>query len=350
MPLSPPVRNLLRVASSLDDPLLAYELERNVLSLAGLRKVRRAVTNPGVQTWEEHVEGMVAVLKSLEKEMEDAISEAEFTNDLNEVDRKIEEFSILFKQTAEEERLMEFLRNTSLLGKTASGTAGVKDFLKNIWRSVTDGGEEESEGGMSPSYTLDEDTMDAIVEGKANWMDSSQYIEREFKENKDFFSGAQEMLDQMGQVRKDLKTGYSLDVGFLKEILEKIRGLVKQGGDMLRGIRQHLKEPVPQVILEDDEDEAPKEAEAPSLGPWGLEGTVEHYLDVLRDNLGDEDRLLKLLKELFRKVKPLVEGEAAVAARVEAQRAVLPVLVRLAYARPHLRPAFVPIIRRAVGR
>jgi hypothetical protein len=332
------------------DPLLAYELEQDVLSLAGLRKVRKAVVNPGVQTWEEHVESMVSVLKSLEKEMEDAIREAETVKDLNALDRKVDEFSVLFQETAEEEKLREYLENSSLLGKTASSTAGVKDFLQNIWKSIKKDDSETSESGMSPSYTMDEETMDAIVEGKTNWMDASQYIEEEFKENKDFFAGAQGMLDQMNQVRKDLKTGYDLDVGFLEQILESIRALIKKGGDMLRGVRQHLLEPTPQVILEEDEEQAPQE-QAPSLGPRGLEGTVEHYIDVLRDNLDDEDRLLKLLKELFRTVKPLVEGEqASIAARRQAQHVVLPVLVRLAHARPHLRSVLLPVIRQATGR
>lgn len=349
------VRNLLHIAGRLEEshPLLAYELEQNTLALSGLRKVRRAVVNPGVQTWEEHIENMVSVLKSLEKEMGDAIREAETVNDLNEIDRKAEEFSVLFQETAEEEKLREYLENSSMLGKTASGTAGVKDFLQNIWKSVTDkkDSDPDSAEGVSPSYTLDEGAMDAIVEGKADWMDASQYIEEEFKENKDFFSDTQGLLDQMVQVRKDLKTGYNLDVGFLQEVLGKIQGLIKKGGEMVRGIRQHLLEPVPQVILEEDEDEIDVTDTGSGTEVWDLEGTVEHYIDVLRDNLGNEAKLTSLLKELFKKVGPVVEEQrGSLAARRQAQRVVLPVLIRLAHARPHLRPALLPVIRMATGR
>ena len=118
---------------------------------------------------------------------------------------------------------------------------------------------------------------------------------------------------------------------------------------MLAGIKQHLLEPVPQITLEEDEEEIPVEDEGSEI--WDLEGTVEHYIDVLRDNLDDEKKLTSLLKELFRKVGPVVQEErGSIAGRVAAQRVVLPVLVHMAHARPHLRPALLPIIRQATGR
>ncbi|KKK67504.1 hypothetical protein LCGC14_2953390, partial [marine sediment metagenome] len=94
-----PVRNLLRIASDLEvsDPFLAYELEQDVLSLSGLRKVRKAVINPGVQTWEEHVENMVAVLKSLGQELTKVLNEVETLEELKDIDEAIKKFKVLFE-------------------------------------------------------------------------------------------------------------------------------------------------------------------------------------------------------------------------------------------------------------
>ncbi len=349
-----PVRNLLRIASDLEvsDPFLAYELEQDVLSLSGLRKVRKAVINPGVQTWEEHVENMVAVLKSLGQELTKVLNEVETLEELKDIDEAIKKFKVLFEDLdAEEQQLEEILGRSRQLGKFASSrdVAGVKDFLKGMWDKFKGEKAEADSSGMSPSYTMDEGTMDDIIEGKANWMDASQYIEEEFREHKDFFSGANDVLDQMRSVRDEAQEE-TLEKGAVQKLIEQVQNLIRHGQNMLKGIKKHLLEPAAQVVLEEDE-EAPKKDEEANLGIRGLEGTVEHYIDVLRDNLDDEGKLLKLLKELFRKVKPLVEEErGSIAVRRQARRIVLPVLVRLAHARPHLRPTLLPVIRQATGR
>ena len=346
--------NLMRIASSIEEeaPFLSYELGRSVRRMVG-DHARISVMNPGVRTWEEHVEQMVAVLKSLDQELDAAVREAETVEDLKDLDKAVEEFSILFQETEEEKKLREYLDNTKLLGKTASSTAGVKDFLKNIWKSVTKGDEPEgADAGMAPSYTLDEGTLDDIVEGKADWADASYYIEEEFRENKDFFDGAAGLLDQMKQVREAYKSE-TLDLGALGKLKSTVQVLIRHGQNMLRGIKKHLLEPAPQVTLEEDEE--PAKGATPS-GPdplWDLESTVEHYVDVLRESLGDEGKTVSLLKELFKKVEPAIgeeRAEISFASRMAAQRRVLPALIRLAYSRPNTRPVLLPIIRQAVGR
>jgi hypothetical protein len=352
-----PVRNLLRIASDLEgsNPLIAYELEKAVLSLAGLKKVRKAAMNPGVKTWEEHVDGMVAVLKSLDAELGGALQKAESFRDLKDLDAISSEFARLFEEmTAEEEQLREFVDNSQKLGKVAASgnTAGVGDFLKGIWKGIKgDKGEPgDEEAGMAPSYTLDEGTMDDFVEGKSEWMDASQYIEEEFAENKDFFGGASDVLAQMDSIRKQAQDA-TLEIGTVQKLRSKVQQLIRHGQNMLKGIKKHLLEPAPQVTIEDD-DEAPVEPDGgggPSV--WDLDSTVEHYVDVLRENLGDEKKLTSLLKELFKKVEPAIaEQRGSLASRRRAQSVVLPVLVRLAHARPHLRSVLLPVIRQATGR
>lgn len=351
-------RNLLHIAAGLKDPLIAYELERNVLSLSGLRKVRRAVVNPGVKTWEEHVDGMVAVLKSLDAELAEALAEAETIQDLKDVDAISAEFADLFGDVlAEEEQLGVLVDNSSNLGKIASHgrVAGIGDFLKGILKGMKGEGPDAPEGadaGMAPSYTLDEGTMDDFVEGKAEWMDASQYIEEEFNEHKDFFGGASDVLESIKSIRQQIQDA-TLEVPTVQKLRDKVQNLIRHGQNMLKGIKKHLLEPAPQVILEEDDDEAPADDDKSGGDSplWDLGTTVEHYVDVLRENLGDENKLKSLLKELFKKVGPVVQGErASLAARRQAQRIVLPALVRLAHARPHLRPVFLPIIRQAAGR
>ena len=65
----------------------------------------------------------------------------------------------------------------------------------------------------------------------------------------------------------------------------------------------------------------------------------------------DPDKTVNLLRELFDRVQPNIEMEkAAVAARREAQRRVLPAIIKLAYLRPKTRPVLLPIIKQAIGR
>lgn len=332
-----PVKNLLRIASSIEaeDPLLSYELSESVRRIVG-DHVRVSVVNPGVQTFEEYVEQMVLVLKSLGQELETALRDFDDAR----------EFAKFFAEgLAEEQELRQLLEKSKSLGKVAS-TAGFGDWFKGVVNLFRSENKEDEESGVQPSYTLDESTIEDFVEGSAEWADASHYIEQEFQENKEFFGGADEVLAALGQLKK------SPTEDGVKSLLEKVRQYVRFGERMLRGVRKHLMEPAAKITLEEDEVPAAKGETGPAL-KVDLEDTVGHYIDALRGALGDEKKTVNLLKELFGKVEPLVQeerGEISFAARMEARRRVLPLLVKLAHSRPHTRPVLLPIIRKAVGR
>lgn len=332
--------NLIRIASAIeaDSPFLSYELSRSTRRMVG-DSVRVSVVNPGIQTFENHVEKMVLVLKSLSQELESALS------DLDDA----KEFAKFFSgHLAEEKELRELLNNAKKLGKVAAShdVAGFKDWFKGITDVFRKENEGDEDAGMQPSYQLDESTIDDFVEGSSEWADASYYIEQEFRENKDFFDGANQVLQDMAEIRKAPSTDA------VQALLENVKRFTRFGENLLRGLRKHLLEPAPKVTLEDDEDKG-QGSGSKSDPLWNLESTVEHYVDILRENLGDEGKTLSLLKELFGKVKPALGEERAdvsLASRQAAQKRVLPALVRLAYSRPRTRTVLLPIIRQAVGR
>jgi len=335
-----PVRNLLRIATSIEasDPILSYELSSNVRRIAGDR-VRVSVVNPGVQTFEEYVEQMVTVLKSLEQELETALRD--FDN--------AREFAKFFTDgLAEEQELRQLLEKSKSFGKVAS-TAGFGDWFKGVVNLFRSENEEDKEEGAQPSYTLDDSSIDDFVEGSSEWIDASHYVEQEFRENKEFFGGADEVLATLGKLEK------SPTEDGVKSLLEKVKKYIKFGERMLHGVRKHLTEPTARITLEEDGEGGEPTAKGgtgPSL-KIDLEDTVGHYVDALRGALGDEKKTVNLLKELFGKVEPLVKverGDIGLAARMEARRRILPMLVKLAHSSPSTRPVLLPIIRKAVGR
>jgi hypothetical protein len=330
-----PFTSLIRVSHDVrkKDPRLADAILQNTLRLDARLSGRLAVVNPGVRVFEDHVEEMVGVLKSLKQELDGALRD--FVDDDD-----AKEFAKFFKDGfAEEEQLQNILDRTKSLGKVAS-TAGFKDF----WKKMMKRGEPDDSASMSPSYQMDESVMDDFVEGTSEWADASHFIEQEFRENKEFFNGAHEVIRQIEKIRKHP----------VKESIEALRDrigiLIRQGQRLVQGLRKHLLEPAAKVTIEDDEAEtAPPSGK--SLSPAVLENTVEHYIDMLRESLGDEKKTTKFLKELFDQVSPMLETErGSLAAKAEARRRILPILVRFASRVPSARPVILPIVRQALGR
>ncbi len=251
---------------------------------------------------------------------------------LNDIDTDdAEEFAKFFDDVidAEEEQLLTSLGRIKAL-KTASSvmTAGPLDFVKNIFKKKPAPEEtDDSEGsdGVSPSYTMDDSTMDEFVDGKTDWEDASHYIKHEFNENTEFFSGVDGLLKSLKEVRK--KPSRSL-VESIKKTCEK---MIRFGESIVKGARQHLMEPGTK-----NPDRKPSSK---------LDGTVEHYADMLKESLGDEKKTLKFLKELFKEVGPLIEDERATLA----SKKILPVLIRTARSVPRTREVLVPVIRRIVA-
>ena len=78
---------------------------------------------------------------------------------------------------------------------------------------------------------------------------------------------------------------------------------------------------------------------------------MDHYIDTLRNNLGNDKKTVSLLKELFSKVGPFLKeerGDLGFATKIKAQRRMLPILIKLASARPSSRSFLMPIIKNAI--
>lgn len=325
-----PVEQLLNIASELAeaDPALALELERSVLAAT-----RSAVINPGVQKFEDHVEKMVTVLKSMVKELDDGLKEIS-TDDAAE-------FAKFFEDVvdAEEQQLKALFEKSKTLktaARLAARTAGPLDFVKNIFKKKP---AEEDKSETHAPYSMNEEEMDSFVDGKSDWAEGSKYIEKEFKENKEFFDGVAGLLTQFKRVKKSPSRAL---VESLKDAAQK---LIKTGENIMKGIRNTLKQGPKVEITEDGLGDKKAPAKNDKISPERLESTVDHYTDMLKESLGDEKKTLKFLKELFQAVGPLLDEErASIAAKK-----ILPVLVRTAHATPKARPVLIPVIRRIVN-
>jgi len=331
------VKNLVRIAASIRkaNPDLSKELITNTRRLIG-DSYRISVVNPGVKTYEEYIKEIVTVLKDLKTELSDALTELD----------DAEEFSKFFTEMFfEEDELKELLSNAKSLGKVASRTSSFKDWFSGVINLFKkEDSEEDSEAG-NPEYHLDDLAIDEFVEGSRAWNDASFYIEEEFKENKEFFSGAQEIISEVEKLRE------SPTKDATKALVDKITKMVRFGERMLSGIRKHLSEPAAMIDLSED-DESPKPQEDPSSElSWDLESTVDHYVDALQNALGDEKKTISLLKELFSKVSPSLKTASSdqLRARKQAQKKILPMIIKLAYHRPNTRAVLLPIIKEAIS-
>lgn len=319
------LQGILRIASRIESshPVLAYDLEQSVLALSG---GRTAVVNPGVQKFEERIESMVALLKSVRQDLKSALEDHETA----------EEFAKFFKEGALDEEFLQFQKMSDRAsGRAASvSVAGPMDWLDKL-RGKKKKDPEPEDSGMTPSYRMDDSSMDEFVEGNRDWADPSQYLERETKENQEFVDGAKDVMKAF----KDAKN--SPDKSAVQNLLGKVEELIKRGGNVLKGAYEHLKEPSRKVDLS---EEGPKK---PASGKkiFNLEGTVDHYVDMLKESAGDEKKVVSLLKELFNAVSPALEDERASLASAR----LASVFIRTAHAHPGLRPGLVPLIRKAVA-
>ncbi len=342
---------LLDIAASLasESPAAAAALHAAVAS-------RIAVVNPGVKGWERYIDEMLAVLKSLDQELDQALSDYETA----------EEFSKFFEDgIAEEEELRKILDSTKKLGKVASAvaaddqTSGFKDFFKTMKKKFLkdwDGAPDDPEGTSVPAqYHMDEKSMDDFVEGSRDWLDASQYVELEYAENRDFFDGARALLADMDDVRIDPSREK------IRAIRDRIPAIVKRGQDILSRAREHLRA---ESVEAEDHDEAAGDDVNPSSksiqieedepkvhgdshgekDPKHLQWTVKHYVDMLRESLDDPEKMRKYLKELYNEVGPQLKAAS------EARKLLTPRLIKLAQVRPALRPVIVSAVRAYAGR
>jgi hypothetical protein len=186
---------------------------------------------------------------------------------------------------------------------------------------------------------MDDSTIDEIVEGKRDWVDSSHYVEQESKENKEFFDGVDKVLKDMETVRSKPSKG------LVQSILKNVSGLIRHGENLLKGVHKHLLEPAAKVEITNEDLKGKKPAHKAPLSPEKLESTVSHYADILKSSIGDEKKTISLLKELFDTVGPSIkEDRASLASRTNFAS----ILIRIAHSTPELRPRLLPVIKKAV--
>jgi len=362
IPDPPSAKSRARKAASglfaLSDTLPADASRALVAAIAAAGYRRVSVVNPGVKTWEQHMDEMLSVLKSLDQELGKALSDYE----------DADEFAKFFEDgISEEEELRKILDRTKALGKVAScvsadeQTSGFKDFFKSMSKKLKKDKRSDDPSALQTSYNMDDKAMDDFVEGSRDWTDASQYIEEEFRENRDFFDGAKALLADMDDVRIEPTRDK------IRAIRDRIPALIKRGQDILSGARDHLKAGA--VELEGSDEDSPVNPEGKpidleedqpqpspdthgSQDPKHFQWTVKHYVDMLRESLDDPDKMMKYLKELYADVGPQLKAASSdlQATRMAARRVITPVLVRVAKARPAMRPVLLPILRAAAGR
>lgn len=317
------VVNLLRIAASLEatNPVLAYELERSAL----------AVINPGAKSFEKNLGDLVEVLKGLKQELEAA-------------DKKLDlddaaEFAKFFdnEAEAEAEELRQMLKVGSfLLHMADESTGGIMDKVKGLFKKKDKKPETEEKPA---GYQMSEREMDEFVEGDRDWVEGSQKVEQESKENKEFFEDAKAVQTLLDRVRD--KPSRSM----VRTIIKDLGDLIERGTKLMKGDRK-VQDSLSHkdVVVDDDAKPAPKGKPAMQ----GLEGIVTQYTSLLNDIEGDDAKLVKTLKEFFKKVQPVLEEDRASLAAKRAK--ILPLLVRTASANPRVRPALLPVIKRWTGR
>jgi hypothetical protein len=311
-------RNLLRIASKLSktDPILAYELERRTLALV----------HPGVQKFEEHVKDVVEILKGLKDELVQADRELD-------VDKDFEEFAKFFDDEAEaqKEELSNKLKIVSASMRVAEETANISDIVKNIFKKKPKKTEDES---IDTDYRMDDSTMDEFVEGKRGWEDPSVYAEKETKENKEFFEDSKSIVNLLDKVRDEPSRK------MVKFIIDHLNDLIDKGTRLMHGVYEKTKP----VEIEDDEKKKPEEKKPGVKKTFNLDNTIEHYMDMLKESSGDEQKVVKYLKEFFNAVKPALEEDRAALASNRAK--ILPILVAAAKASPRTKSILASIVRR----
>jgi len=317
------VVNLLRIASSLEasDPVLARQLERCALS----------VVNPGAKKFEEHVGEVVEVLKSLKSDLEKADKQLD-TDDAKEFAKFFDD-----EAKAETEDLRQMLKVSAVLLRYADDTAGIMDKVKGFFKKKP----ADETKANEPSYQMDESEMDEFVEGKRDWSEPSQKIEKETRENKEFFEDAKSVQNLIDKVRDKPSRN------MVRTIIDDLGGLIERGTALMKGKRK-VEEAVSHKDVLVDESAKPAPKQKPST--QGLEGTVTRYTDLLNSIEGDDAKLLKTLKEFFGKVKPFLEEDVAEISMASKRAKILPILVRTASANPRVRPVLLPVIKRWTGR
>jgi len=306
--------NLIKIAKQVSkyDPLLGYELERDARTLA------LAVINPNARP---NIESAVTVLKSLKQEFEQAIQKLDEDMDMSEFAKWFDDAS-----DAEAEELRKILKVSS------TSVAGPLDWVKNKFKK------NKPQADFPPAPDMSEkEEEDFFKKGdEMGGEEPESDVQKGYKAKKQFLGDVKTLLDDMDAVKRKPS----------KELLQKsiyfIQQLIEQGMKVLKG-------------GEEKAPEGPKEPKKPAGDPKGPAGklppkmTLQHYVSLLGDALGDENKTLEVLRDLFKEVQPALKGEDR-AALAAIRKQLIPILVRVAYQIPRLRPQILPRIATLTGK
>jgi predicted RNA-binding Zn-ribbon protein involved in translation (DUF1610 family) len=334
------INDFTKIAGRLSDPKLSVQLKQAALGLASrianedetASEEQVAVVNPGVISWQQHIEEILSILKSLDQELGGALDDLE----------TVQQFVKFFKGgLVEESQLKKALERHRKLGKVASSrvatedeTAGFSDFWKSVKKKFT-GDKEPGEESGSGSYALSGSAIDEFVEGSREWLDASQYVETEYKENQEFFNELDKVLTEMDRLRKDPTRGA------VTALRDRVMNLIKKGKDVLNDARQHFKK-------------QPK-SNAPDTSDTDLGFTVSHYIEMLKEHANDPVKMKQYLRELFSDVSPMLREasgntELRMRARQIARTKIASTLIRFAAKNPSSRAYLLPILKEITGR
>jgi septum formation inhibitor MinC len=320
------LQNLLKISNEID-PVLGESLRKNLINITKFKKI--SVVNPDVQKFEERLQTLVNSLKSVNKDIKKALDNL----DVEEIDEWFTKELDKINELDEAAERIEVSKFSSIASRIAEieDTAGIKDWVKNKFKKKpkAEPKSEESES-MAPSYQMDESRMDDFVEGKDDWGDASAYIEAESREKNELLGEIDNFLKEFKETEKGKPVRKNLE-----KLFEKSKGLIKRGEKFVKGFRDHLKEPGAWL---------PRDEEKSDAKPKNLKKTVEHYSDMLRENLGDEDKTIQSLREFFKAVGPMIKEEK----QASTTSSIIKQLSRKASEDPSLRKKLIPVINLAL--
>jgi hypothetical protein len=314
------LENLIRISSDISrsHPALSKSLRLSTIRMAA---------NPDSYRFEDRLQGLVVILKSIQQDLERSLKEVS-GDDFNE-------FKKFFKGEfeAEQEQIKQILD-----GIRTPKTAGPADFFKGLFKKKPKPIPNPVEDSVSDSsYSMSDYDMDSFVDGKTEWGDSSEYVEKEYKENQKFFTRVKNFMNKIGE----LKINPSKEM--VRSAISVVRSIIQEAESLIKGSRSSLdKKPEPTLTLEDDSNSPP--GKSPPKKKIDLENTVNHYADMLLESASDEQKSLRLLKELFSKVGPYLEEDRASLASSRLAHS----LVRVASSSPRTRHIILPIIRKII--
>ncbi len=304
-----PSLEILRIAYSLrkSDPEISKKILFNVV----------AVINPSARSFKKQIKEIVDNLTELQKDFETALNKID-TDDAKE-------FADWFTDTAE----AEFFELSNSLNKIKSASiAAPLDFIKNWFKKP----KKEEEPTVPSSYNLSDDDVDDFVDGKKEWMDSSQYVEKDRKENQEFIKESDKLLSDA----KAIKKNPSRDS--VKSIIKSIKKLIRDGQRIIDN-KYSYEEPV-NIKLEEDSGEA-KKSPAKKEKPLNFDSMIDHYADLLKNNIDDEKQLVKYLKEMFEFASPVLNTAST---SRHAKTKLMKPLIRVASGSENLRAQLKPTL------